>query len=178
MKKSDQRDANIKRKHKKRKSQKQYSRHNQQRQTRKQTLQTANLLTNTQTNEERPFGTVRNSQSNFEEKPDPPLSYRSIGLVGGEYCESIKIRNNMSMMELWESSCGPSVRDFQGEISARNPFLKKYADLGISHICALLDSNNLPRESRNILSIREHDDESRQFHNVLTSFAKRICDNL
>ena len=82
------------------------------------------------------------------------------------------------MMELWESSCGPSVRDFQGEISARNPFLKKYADLGISHICALLDSNNLPRESRNILSIRDHNDESRQFHNVLTSFAKRICDNL
>ena len=82
------------------------------------------------------------------------------------------------MMDLWESSCEPSVRDFQGEISARNPFMKKYADLGISHICALLDSNNLPRESRNIISIRDHDDESRQFHNVLTSFAKRICDNL
>ena len=82
------------------------------------------------------------------------------------------------MMDLWESSCEPSVRDFQGEISARNPFLNKYADLGISHICALLDSNNLPRESRNILSIREHDDESRHFHNVLTNFAKCICDNL
>ena len=36
----------------------------------------------------------------------------------------------------------------------------------------------MPRESRNILSIRDHDDESRQFHNVQTSFAKRICDSL
>ena len=36
----------------------------------------------------------------------------------------------------------------------------------------------IARNTRNILLIREHDDESRQFHNVLTNFAKRICDNL
>ena len=88
------------------------------------------------------------------------------------------MNSTISTLITRNSSCEPSVRDFQGEISARNPFLKKYADLGITHICALLDSNNSPRESRNILSIREHDDESRQFHNVLTNFAKRICDNL
>ena len=35
---------------------------------------------------------MRNSQSNFEDKPDPPLNYRSMGIVGGEYCESIVIR--------------------------------------------------------------------------------------
>ena len=81
------------------------------------------------------------------------------------------------MMKLWESSCGRDVRDFQGEISARNPCLEKYADFGIS-ICALLNTNNSPRESRNILSIRDHDNESRQFHNVLTNFAKHICDSL
>ena len=57
-----------------------------------------------------------------------------MGLVGGEYCESITTRNKLSMMKLWESSCGHSIRDFQGEISARNPFLKKYADLGIYQI--------------------------------------------
>ena len=66
-------------------------------------------LTNVQISEERPLGTVRNSQSNFEDKPDPPLNYRSIGIVGGEYCEAIKIRNKMSMMKLWESSCGRDV---------------------------------------------------------------------
>ena len=82
------------------------------------------------------------------------------------------------MMKLWESSCQRGVRDFQGEISARNPFLTKYADLGISQICAFVNANNLPRESRNILSIRDHNDESKQFHNVLTNFAKRVCVSL
>ena len=38
-----------------------------------------------------------------------------------------------------------------------------------------INTNNLPRESRNIISIRDHDDECKQFHNVLTNFAKRIC---
>ena len=142
-----QREANIKGKYKKKKGQKPDNRQNQHRQTRKQPLQPVNFLTNAQIAEERPLGTVRNSQSNFEDKPDPPLFYRSMGIVGGEYCESIKIRNNMSMMKLWESSCGRGVRDFQGEISARNPFLKKYADFGISQICALLNSNNLPKEN-------------------------------
>ena len=173
-----QRETNITGKYKKKKSQKPDNGQNQHRQIRKQPLQPANIFTNAQISEERPLGTVRNSQSNFEDKPDPPLNYRSMGIVGGEYCESIKTRNKMSMMKLWESSCGRGVRDFQGEISARNPFLKKYADFGISQICALLNTNNLPRESRNIISIRDHDDESKQFHNVLTSFAKRICDSL
>ena len=61
---------------------------------------------------------MRNSQSNFEDKPDPPLNYRSMGIVGSEYCEAIKIRNKMSMMTLWESSCEGNDRDFHGEISA------------------------------------------------------------
>ena len=173
-----QREANINGKYKKRKSQKPDTGQNQQQPTRKKTLQPANNLTNTQISEVRPLGTVRNSQSNFEDKPDPPLNYRSLGIVGSEYCDAIKIRNKMTMMKLWESSCGKDVQDFQGEISARNPCLEKYADFGISQICALLNTNNLPRESRNILSIRDHDNESRQFHNVLTSFAKRICNNL
>ena len=115
------------------------------------------------------------AQSNFEDKPDPPLYYRSLGLVGGAFCESIKNRNKMSMMKLWETSCEPSVQDFQNEMSARNPFMEKYADLGISQVCAIINTNNLPRESRNIISIRDHDNESKQFHNVLTNFAKRIC---
>ena len=82
------------------------------------------------------------------------------------------------MMTLWKSSCNGNKRDFHGEISARNPYLKKYADLGISQICSLLNTNNSPRESQNILSIRDHDDDSKQFHKVLTDFSKHICDIL
>ena len=117
---------------------------------------------------------MRNSQSNFEDLPDPPIYYRSLGLVGGDFCDSISNRNKMSMMELWQTSCDPSTRNFRKEMSSRNPFLKKYADLGLSHICAILDSNSLPRESRNLTSIVEQDDESKDFHSVLANFAKTI----
>ena len=170
-----QRDSNITGKYKKKKSQNQSNKQNQNRRTRIQPLQTANDPTNTQTSEGRSWGAVRNSQSNFEDLPDPPLYYRSLGLVGGDYCESIKNRNKMSMMKLWETSCEPSVRDFKNEMSARNPFMEKYADLGLSQVCAIINTNNLPRESRNLISIRDHDDESKHFHNVLTNFAKKIC---
>ena len=50
--------------------------------------------------------------------------------------------------------------------------------MGISQICSLLNTNNSPRESQNILSIRDHDDDSRQFHKVLTDFSKHSCDIL
>ena len=136
-----QKETNITGKYKKKKSQNPDKGQNQHRRIRKQPIQPANILTNTQISEKRPLGTVRNSQSNFEDKPDPPLYYRSMGLVGGEYCESITTRNKLSMMKLWESSCGHSNRDFQGEISARNPLLEKYADLGIYQICALVSTN-------------------------------------
>ena len=79
-----QRDSNITGKYKKRKSQNQSNRQNQNRRTREQPLQTANDPTNTLTSEGRSWGAVRNSQSNFEDLPDPPLYYRSLGLVGGE----------------------------------------------------------------------------------------------
>ena len=79
------------------------------------------------------------------------------------------------MMELWQTSCDPNNRDFRKEMSSRNPFMKKYVDLGLSHICAILDPNSLPRESRNLTSIVEQDDESKNFHSVLTNFAKKIC---
>ena len=118
---------------------------------------------------------MRNSQSNFEDLPDPPIYYRSLGLIGGDFCDSIRNRNKMSMMELWQTSCDTSNRDFRNEMSSRNPFMKKYADLGLSHICAILDSNNLPKESRNLTSISEQDNESKNFHSVLTNFAKKIC---
>ena len=66
----------------------------------------------------------------MEDGSDPPLSYRSMGIDGSEYCETIKIRNKMSMMKLWESSCDGNDRDFYGEISARNPCLKNTLILG------------------------------------------------
>ena len=109
-------------------------------------IQNANSPKNTQTSEERSWGAVRNSQSNFEDLPDPPMYYRSLSLVGGDFCDSIRNRNKMSMMKLWQTSCEPSTPDFRNEMSARNPFMKKYADLGLSNICAIIDSNNLPKE--------------------------------
>ena len=119
---------------------------------------------------------MRNSQTNCEDFPDPPIVYyRSLGLVGGDLCDSTSKRNKMSMIELWQTSCDPSTRDFRNEMSSRNPFLKMYADLGLSHICAILDSNNLARVSRNITSIIEQDNESKDFHTVLTNFARKIC---
>ena len=106
-----QKETNITGKYKKKKSQNPDKGQNQHRRIRKQPIQPANILTNTQISEKRPLGTVRNSQSNFEDKPDPPLYYRSMGLVGGEYCESITTRNKLSMMKLWDSSCGHSSRE-------------------------------------------------------------------
>ena len=88
------------------------------------------------------------------------------------------MRNQNSMMALWKSSCNEDERDFHGEFSARNPYLEKYADLGISQICSLLNNNNSPRESQNILSIRDCDDASKLFHKKLTDFSKHICDIL
>ena len=117
---------------------------------------------------------MRNSLTNYEDRPDPPIHYRSLGLVGGDYCDYISKRNKMSMTELWQSSCDPNNRDFGKEMSSRNPFLTKYVDLGLYHICAILDSNGQPRESSNLTSIVEQDDESKNFHSVLANFAKTI----
>ena len=83
----------------------------------------------------------------------------------------------MSMSELWRSSCDSSNRDFVNEMSARNPFLKSYVNLGLAQICAILDHNNQPRESTNLVSIIDQDDASRNFHDKLTNFAKTICVN-
>jgi hypothetical protein len=60
-------------------------------------------------------------------------------------------------------------------MSARNPFLKSYVNLGLAQICAILDLNSQPRESTNLKSIIEQDDASRNFHDKLTDFAKTIC---
>ena len=121
---------------------------------------------------------MRNSQTNQEDLPDPPLiHYHSIGLVGGIHCDHIRKRNNMSMSELWQSSCNSSNRDFTNEMSARNPFLKEYVNLGLAQICAILDHNNQPRESINLSSIIDQDGASRNFHDKLTNFAKTICVN-
>ena len=122
---------------------------------------------------------MRNSQTNLEDLPDPPLiHYRSLGLVGGIYCDYVRKRNNMTLSELWRSSCDDSNnRDFVNEMSARNPFLKSYVNLGLAQICAILDPNNQPRESTNLLSIIDQDDASRNFHDKLTNFAKTICVN-
>ena len=126
-----QRDSNITGKYKKKKSQNQSNKQNQNSRTR---IQTANSPKNTQTPEGRSWGAVRNSQSNFDDLPDPPMYYRSLSLVGGDFCDSIRNRNKRSMMKLWQTSCEPSTRDFRNEMSARNPFMLKYADLGLSHI--------------------------------------------
>ena len=69
----------------------------------------------------------------------------------------------MTMSELWLSSCDPNNRDFGKEMSARNPFLKSYVNLGLAQICAILDLNSQPRESTNLNSIIEQDDASRHF---------------
>ena len=81
----------------------------------------------------------------------------------------------MTMTELWQSSCDPNNRDFGKEMSARNPFLKSYVNLGLAQICAILDPNSQPRESKNLSSIVEQNDESRNFHDMLANFAKTIC---
>jgi hypothetical protein len=62
-------------------------------------------------------------------------------------------------------------------MSARNPFLKMYVNLGLAQICAILDHNNQPRKSINLSSIIDQNDESKVFHGKLTNFAKKICDN-
>ena len=55
-------------------------------------------------------------------------------------------------------------------MSARNPFLKRYVNLGLAQICAILDSNSQPRESTNLNSIIDQDDANRNFHDILTDF--------
>merc|ERR1712240_536449 len=169
-----QKDANItgqnNKKKKKRKNNKQdQSSHRTQ-------IQNENTL-NTKTPECRSFGSMRNSQTNLEDLPDLPIHYRSIGLVGGSYCNYVRKRNNMTMSELWRSSCDSNNRDFVNEMSARNPFLKSYVNLGLAQICAILDPINQPREFTNLLSIIDQDDTSRNFHDKLTNFAKTICVN-
>merc|ERR1712240_823279 len=89
-----QKDANItgqyNKKRKKRKNNKQdQSSHRTQ-------IQNENTI-NTRTPEARSFGSMRNSQTNLEDLPDPPIHYRSIGFVGGSYCDYIRKRNNMTM---------------------------------------------------------------------------------
>merc|ERR1711928_258626 len=138
-----------KEKKKKTKKKKKKRKNNKQDQSSHRTqIQNENTL-NTKTPECRSFGSMRNSQTNLEDLPDPPLiHYRSIGLVGGIYCDYVRKRNNMSMSELWRSSCDSSNRDFVNEMSARNPFLRNYVNLGLAQICAILDHNNQPRESK------------------------------
>ena len=94
------RETNIGGKDRKRKSKKPNTGQRQQKPFRQQPSQPVNNLENVQISEERPLGIVRNSQSNMEDGSDPPLNYRSMGIVGSEYCEAIKIRNKMSMMKL------------------------------------------------------------------------------
>ena len=159
-----QKDSNITSNHKKKKSQ---NRSNKQDQNCRIYIQIAHSPANTRTPESRSWGAVRNSQTNLEDLPDPPIYYRSLSLVGSDFCDSIRNRNKMSMMELWQSSCDPNTRDFKNEMSARNPLLKRYADFGLTHICAILDSSNIPRESRNLNSICEQNDECKNFHNNL-----------
>ena len=113
-----QRDTNIESKNRKRKSKNPNTEHRQQKPCRRQTSQPVYSLVNVQISEDRPLGIVRNSQSNMEDAPDPPVNYRSMGIVGSKYCETTKRRNQMSMMALWKSSCNENERDFHGEISA------------------------------------------------------------
>ena len=137
-------------------------------------IQNENIL-NTKTPECRSYGSTRNSQTNLEDLPDPPIHYRSIGLVGSSYCDYVRKRNKMTMSELWRSSCTSNNHDFENEMSARNPFLKNYVNLGLAQICSILDPNNQPRESTNLSSIIDQNDASRNFHDKLTDFGKTIC---
>ena len=81
-------------------------------------------------------------------------------------------------MALWDKSCDKDMCDFKGEFSARNIYLDRYVDLGISQIFPLLDNNNSPRESQSILLIRNHDDASKSFYEKLITFPNHICDVL
>ena len=104
-----QKDANITGQYNKKKKKR---KNNKQDQSSHRTQIQNEKTINTRTPEARSFGSMRNSQTNLEDLPDPPLThYRSIGLVGGIYCDYIKKRNNMSMSELWRSSCDSSNRD-------------------------------------------------------------------
>merc|ERR1712012_416931 len=170
-----QKDANITGQHSKNKKKRKSNEQNKN--THRTQIQNENTI-NTKTPEARSFGSMRNSQTTQEDLPDPPLiHYRSLGLVGGSYCDHVRKRNNMSLSELWRSSCNSSNYDFTNEMSARNPFLKMYVNLGLAQICAILDHNNQPRKSINLSSIIDQNDESKVFHDKLTNFAKTICDN-
>ena len=171
-----QKNANIDSKHRKNKNKKSNSDNNKQR-PRQHVSQPEYQWRNMYFFEDRPLGSVRNSQSNMEECPDPH-NYRSVGVIGSRFCGEIKRRNQLSMMTLWDKSCNKDVRDFHGEFPARNSYLEKYADLGIFHIFSLLDRSNSPRESQSILVIRNCDDTSKSFHEKLTTFTKHICDTL
>ena len=123
-----QKDANITGKYKKKKKQ---NKNNKQDQNCRTQIQKENRSDYTQTPEGRSWGLVRN-QTNQEDLPDPPIHYRSLGLVGGDYCNHVSKQNKMTMTELWQSSCDPNNRDFGKEMSARNPFLKSYVNLGLA----------------------------------------------
>ena len=169
--------ANIDNKRSKNNNKKSNSDNNQQR-PRQHVSQPEYQWRNIYAFENRTLGNVRNSQSNMEECPDPPHNYRSMGVIGSHFCGEIKKRNQLPMMTLWDKSCKKDVRDFHGEFSARNSYLEKYADLGISQIFSFLDSSNSPRESQSILVIRNCDDTSKSFNEKLTTFTKHICDTL
>merc|ERR1711873_234546 len=125
-----QKDANITGQYNKKKKKRKSNRQNQS--NHRTQIQNENTI-NTRTPEERSFGSMRNSKTNQEDLPDPPLiHYRSLGIVGGSYCDHVRKRNNMSLSELWRSSCNSSNHDFINEMSARNPFLKMYVNLGLA----------------------------------------------
>ena len=127
-----QKNANIDSKRSKNNNKKSNSDNNQQRPC-QHVSQPENQWRNIYVLEDRHLGSVRNSQSNMEECPDPH-NYKSMGVIGTRFCGEIKKRNQLSMMTLWDKSCNKDMRDFHGEFSARNSNLEKYADLGISQI--------------------------------------------
>ena len=52
------------------------------------------------------------------------------------------------------------------------------ADLGLTQIFSLLDNNNVPRNSQNIMMIKDHDDESKVFYEKPIVFTRYICNDL
>merc|ERR1712116_33110 len=90
-----QKDANITGQYNKKKKKKKNNKQDQS--SHRTQIQNENTL-NTKTPECRSFGSMRNSQTNLEHLPDPPLiHYRSIGLVRGIYCDYVRKRNNMTL---------------------------------------------------------------------------------
>ena len=118
--------------------------------------------------EERHLGVVRNSQSNMDKRPDPH-NYRLMGVVGSRFCNEVKARNQLSMMTLWDKRCDKDESNFNKEFSARNKYLERYADIGITQIFSLLYNNNSPRESQSIMMIKNDDDASKSFYEKISS---------